>query len=146
MKKVIPTSAMFLLLVATAAWCRTNQISLQDLKTTAESAKTTDQPKLFIEIAERQLAAADKLYTAGQPDQAQAAINDVVTYSQKAAKAATDSGKHLKKTEIAVRKMSQRLKDMKPTVSFEDRQPVQNAIDQLQQVSEQLFNRMFSHH
>jgi hypothetical protein len=67
----------------------------------------------------------------------------VATFSEKARDAASKSGKKLKPTEIAVRKMAHKLRDMKRTLSFEDQAPVQDAIDRLEHVRTDLLTRMF---
>lgn len=141
--KVVARAAVLLILSGMIWSASARELTLAELKAKAESAKPADQPKLFTEIARRELDAVDKQYKDGQSEQAQTSLKEVVSYSERAGKASTESGKHLKGTEIEVRKMTQRLKDMKPTVSFEDRPPIQDAIDHLEHVSDLLFKRMF---
>ena len=117
--------------------------TLAELITRAESSKLEDRPHLYTEIARRQVKAADELYSAGKPEEARTAVHDVVEYSDKASDAATSSGKKLKDTEIAVRKMVARLRDIKRTVAFEDQAPIQEAVDHLEQVRTQLLSQMF---
>ncbi len=117
--------------------------TLQDLIARAESARVDDRPGLYIEIAERQLKSADEFYTAGKVDYARTAVNDVVTYSEKAHDAATQSGKKLKNVEIAFRKMAGRLRDIKRGLNFEDQPPVQAAADRLENLRTDLLSRMF---
>jgi len=78
--------------------------TLQELIARADSARPEDRPGLYIEIAQRQLKSSDELYTAAKVEDARAAVNDVVTYSEKAHDAAIQSGKKLKGTEINLRK------------------------------------------
>ena len=94
--------------------------TLQELMARAESARVEDRPALCLEIAERQLKSADELYTAGKVDDAQAALKDVVTYSEKAHDAAIQSGKKVKNAEIAFRKMAAKLRDIKRSLNFDD--------------------------
>jgi len=117
--------------------------TLQDLIARAESARVDDRPGLYIEIADRQLKSADEFYTAGKVDYARTAVNDVVTYSEKAHDAATQSGKKLKNVEIAFRKMAGRLRDIKRGLNFEDQPPVQAAADRLENLRTDLLSRMF---
>jgi len=49
----------------------------------------------------------------------------------------------LKDTEIALRKMSQRLRDLKRGLPYEDQGPVQGAADRLEQMRTELLGRMF---
>jgi hypothetical protein len=117
--------------------------TLAELITRAESSKLDDRPHLYTEIARRQVKAADQLYAAGKPEEARAAVRDVVEYSDKASDAATHSGKKLKDTEIAVRKMVARLRDIKRTLAFEDQASVDEAVNHLEQVRTQLLSQMF---
>jgi len=98
---------------------------------------------LCVEIAERQLKSADELYTAGKVDDARTALQDVVTYSEKAHDAAIQSGKKVKNTEIAFRKMAAKLRDIKRSVNFDDQAPVQAAADRLESLRTDLLSHMF---
>ena len=117
--------------------------TLAELIARAEASKLDDRPHLYAEIARRQVKAADQLYVAGNPEEARAAVRDVVEYSDKASDAATHSGKKLKDTEIAVRKIVARLRDIKRTVAFEYQAPIEEAVDHLEQVRTQLLSQMF---
>ena len=117
--------------------------SLKALEARAEAARPQDQPALYTEIAERQVVAADHLYNAGRVDDAVAAVKDVVKYSEKARDAAVKTGKRLKQTEIVVRKMAAKLRDVKRSLSFEDQPPVQEAVDHLESVRTDLQAHMF---
>ena len=117
--------------------------TLQDLMARAESARVEDRPALCVEIAERQLKSADELYTAGKVDDAGAAVKDVVTYSEKAHDAAIQSGKKVKNTEIAFRKMATKLRDIKRSLNFDDQAPVQAAADLLESLRTDLLSHMF---
>jgi polyhydroxyalkanoate synthesis regulator phasin len=129
--------------VLTALALAAKEQSLQELIARAKTAPLKDQASLYIEIAERQLKSADELYNAGKVDEARAAVADVVDYSQKAHDAAIQSGKKLKGTEMASRKMSHRLRDMKRTLNFEDQAPVQAAADRLESLAQDLLSHMF---
>src|SRR5512132_1343213 len=83
--------------------------TLEQLKARAETVAGKQQIELMTEIAERQLKVTDESYSAGNPEQAQAALPDVVNYGVRAAKEATNTGKRMKQTEIALRKIADRL-------------------------------------
>lgn len=117
--------------------------TIPQLISRAESARLEDRPQIYAEIAERQLRNADQFYTEGKADEAQAAVQAVVSYSDKAADAASKSGKKLKNTEIAVRKMAEKLRDIKRSLAFDDQPPVQSAIEHLEGLRTDLLNRMF---
>jgi polyhydroxyalkanoate synthesis regulator phasin len=119
------------------------QETLQELIARADSARVEDQPALYVDIAERQLKSADDLYTAGKVEEARAAVQDVVTYSEKAHDAAIQSGKKLKNTEIAFRKMAAKLRDIKRSLNFDDQPPVEAAADRLENLRTELLSHMF---
>jgi len=119
------------------------QESVQEMITRAEAAKLEDRPALFVEIAWRQLKSADELYTAGKVQDAQTALKDVVSCSEKAHDAAIQSGKRLKNTEIDFRKMAAKLRDIKRSLNFDDQAPVQAAADRLENLRTDLLSHMF---
>jgi len=130
------------LLVGLTAFAEKEE-SLQQLIARADKAHADDRPALYIEVAERQLKAADSSYTSGNTVEANAAIQDVGAYSGKAHDAAVQYPKKLKATEISLRKMAARLRDMKRTLSFEDQAPVQAVVDRLESLRTDLQKRMF---
>ena len=136
------TIAAVLLAISLLAFAYKTE-TLQELMARAESAKVEDRPALCVEIAERQLKSADELYTAGKVDDARTALQDVVTYSEKAHDAAIQSGKKVKNTEIALRKMAAKLRDIKRSLNFEDQAPVQAAADRLESLRTDLLSHMF---
>jgi len=119
------------------------ETTIEEMAAHADAAPVGDRPALYIEIAERELKMADEAYTAGKVDEGQKAVQNIVTYSEKAQDASVQSGKRLKGTEIALRKMSAKLKDMKRTLSFEDQAPVQAAADRLEALRTDILQRMF---
>jgi hypothetical protein len=137
------TTIAALLLTASVLASASKQETLQEQIARAESARVEDQPALYIEISERQLKTADELYTAGKVEDARTAVNDVVTYSEKAHDAAIQSDKKLKNTEIAYRKMATKLRDIKRSLNFDDQAPVQAAADRLETLRDDLLAHMF---
>ena len=117
--------------------------TLAGLKARADSARPEDRPPLYVEIAHSQLRNADKLYNDGNVEQARAAVEDIVTYSEKARDSATQSKKHLKSVEISVRKMAEKLRDIRRTLNLEDQPPVDAAIRRLEDIRTTLLEAMF---
>jgi hypothetical protein len=109
----------------------------------AKSAPIEQQPRVCAEIAELELEVADQLYSADQVEKARAAVGEVVSYADKASAASIQSGKRLKDTEIAMRKMSVKLRDMKRKLTFEDQAPLQAASDHLETLRTGLLAHMF---
>ena len=119
------------------------QPTIEELKARVPNASIADRPGLCVHISELQTDAADRLYVAGDSEKAQAALADVVAFSESARDYSIQSHKHEKQTEIAIRKMAHKLADIKHTVSHEDQAQVQNAIDRLQRIRDDLLAAMF---
>jgi L-lactate utilization protein LutB len=138
--RLILATLLAMLLPAVA---RTDE-SIEQLVARAESARPEDRPPLYVEAARRQLEAADQSYTAGKIEAAHQALQDVAAYSDKARDAALQSNKKLKDTEIAMRKMASRLRDMERNVAFDEQPSVHATADHLEQIRTELLNRMFA--
>ena len=117
--------------------------SVADLKSRADAAQGSERVTLSLEYAHRQLEEANNLYSQGDVDKAAAEINEVVAYSRQAADAASASGKRLKQTEIELRKLEHRMRDIGQSLSIDDRPPVEKAVQELEHVRADLLARMF---
>jgi hypothetical protein len=136
--------ALCLLLFALAANCVARDETVAELKARLQSARSEDRPGLCVHIAELQARAADKLYNDGHVEEARAAVEDAADYFEKARDAAITTKSHLKNVEIDARKTSDKLRDMKRTLAFEDQAPVEKAIRRIEDVRTSLLNEMFS--
>jgi hypothetical protein len=137
------TLILALVIVALPALASAKDESIPQLIARAEASRPEDRPQIYAEIAERHLRNADQLFNEGKVEDAQTAVQDVVSYSDKAADASAKTGKKLKNTEIALRKMSEKLRDIKRSLAFEDQPPVQRAVEHLESLRTELLNRMF---
>lgn len=117
--------------------------TVEELKARLSSASIRDRPHLCVEIAEKQLAEADKFYAASEVEKGQAALTDVVAFSELARDYAIQSHKYQKQTEIATRSMTRRLTDLLHSLAHDERVPVQDAITRLQRVRDDLLAAMF---
>ena len=135
--------SLLVLLMASSLVFAFKEQSVQELIARAESARLEDRPGLYLEIMEKQLKAADELYGDGKVNDATQALNDVVTYSDKARDAAIAVPKKLKGMEIAFRKGAAKLRDLKRTLNFDDQAPVQSAVDHLERSRTEMLSHMF---
>lgn len=142
MMRMRVTLFMLVAAISLAVFARTDE-TLQQMIARADSAPPGERPALYIHIAREQADAADKAYQAGNADAGNAALNDVVTYAGKATDSATSTGKRLKDTEIAVRKMAEKFHDVKHNLPFDDQAPVQEAIDKLEKMRTEMLSAMF---
>jgi len=118
-------------------------LTIDELKGRVASTGIAERPALCIQISERELDAADKLYAAGDDAKAQAALVDVAAFSELARDYAIQSHKHEKQSEIAVRKMAHKLADLKHAVAHEEQERVQDTINRLERVRDDLLAAMF---
>jgi hypothetical protein len=117
--------------------------TLDQLIARAEAARPEDRPVLYLEIARQKAESADQFYHAGNADAGNAALQDVVNFSHKASQASIETGKRLKNTEIGLRKMAEKFRDLKRTVAFEDQAPIQQTMDELEKMRTDLLSAMF---
>ncbi len=133
---------IFLLLIASGQILARN-VTIDELKGRVAGTRIGERPALCLEISERELNAANQAYAAGDNAKAEAALSDVAAYSELARDYAIQSHKHEKQSEIAVRKMTRKLADLKHTVAHEEQKGVQDTIDRLQHVRDDLLGAMF---
>lgn len=117
--------------------------TLQELVARADSAKTDQQPKLYMDAAELQHKAATAALKANRRDEFHTDLNDIVQYCDKAQGAAIKSKKHVKDTEIRIRRISGHLKEMKLDADVDEQPTVQKAIDQLEHFRTELLLSLF---
>jgi len=142
MYKRIGTIALMLAVIAGLALAKKEE-TLEQLAARADSAHADQQPNLCMEVAERALKEGTDAYNANQYVQFRTNLEQVVTYSDKAHAAAMTSKKHVKGTEIKIRKISERLRDLKLNVSYDDEATIQAAIDKLERFRTELLKSMF---
>jgi hypothetical protein len=140
MRALLQTAAVFLA-ISTFVLAATE--SLADLKSKANLAHGGDQAKFSMEYAHRLLEDSNALFTKGDVDKAQAEIREIVDYARIGANAAASSGKRQKQTEISLRELGKRMHDIGETLAFEDRGPVKEAVDEIEQVRSDLLAKMF---
>lgn len=113
------------------------------LKARISSASVGERPHLCVEVAQIRLNEADKLYAAGDTDKAQAALTDVVAYSELARDYSIQSHKYQKQSEIAVRGMTRKLTDILHTLGQADQGAIKDAVNRLNKVRDDLLAAMF---
>jgi len=138
------TILVFLIVSTLVVYATAKDETVDELKARFESARPEDRPGLAIRIAQHQLRNADKLYGEGNIEQGRVAVDDIVSYSEKARDAATETKKHLKNIEIDARKMAEKLRDIKRTLAFEDQPPIEQAIRRLEDIRTSLLQEMFT--
>ncbi len=141
MRKLVGALLLLALAVGTAALGA--EETTEELIARASVARADQQPDLYMEVAQRELRAATDANKADKDSEFLAAVEQIVKYSDIAHAAAIHSGKHLKNTEIKIREIVLRLRDVKLNVDVDEQPPVQSAIDQMEGFRTELLNGMF---
>jgi ferredoxin-NADP reductase len=119
------------------------QPTVDELKARISSAAVPDKPHLCLQVARLQLDAADKLYSAGEIEKAQADLTDVVAYSELARDYSIQSHKYQKQAEITVRTITRRLTELLHTLDQPEQVAVKDAVKRLDKVRDDLLASMF---
>jgi hypothetical protein len=144
MRRRFPSRFLVVLfLVAFASATSREDLTVDQLKARVSAASVSDKVHLCVQIAEKQLETVDKFYTAGDLDQAQPALTDVVSFSELARDYSIQSKKHQKQTEISIRAMTRKLNDILHLLSHDDQAPVRDAITHLEKARDDLLTSMF---
>ena len=143
--RLVPCALPVLLLCATAGAqpVPRNEPTVDELKARIASASPGDKVHLCVQVAEKRLDEADKLYAASDIQKGQEALADVVSFSEQARDYSLQSRKHQKQTEIAMRNMTRKLNNILHTLGHDDQAPVQDAITRIERVRDDLLSSMF---
>jgi hypothetical protein len=117
--------------------------TIEELKSRVAGVSIQDRSPLCIEISERELRDATASYAAGDSDKGQAELADVSSFSGLARDYAIQSHRNLKKSEIAIRKMTRKLTNLKHMAVQEDQKQIQDTIDRLEAIRDDLLAAMF---
>ena len=114
----------------------------EQLKARAAAAEENKQPKLYLELAQRQLTDADQAYNTSA-DQAKAILDEAIQSAQKAAETSVKTGKDLKKVEIGLREIGKKLDNLSRSWALDDRPPIKDGMQKVDEARTTLLNRMF---
>ena len=118
--------------------------TLEQLIARADAARPDQQPDLYVEIAERQMKSLLDASHDERWAEFRVTLQDVIKYCDRAQVTAIQSKKKVKRTEIKIRQISVRLRNMKFDVDADDQPSVQAAVDKLEHFRAELFKSMFS--
>ena len=141
---IIPIVATCVLFSAVMAPAVNKKGTIPELKERLEkTTKPKDRVELAMVIVERQYDAADKAYAAGKTDEGQKDLADVEQYGVLAAQEAAKSRERMKKTEIALRKIEDRLDNLAKSVDLDYRAAVRDTLNKLEKARNALLMKMF---
>jgi hypothetical protein len=134
---------LLLCTIASAKPVPRTESTVEELKARIAAAKPSDKVNLCVQVAEKRLDEADKLYAASDIQKGQEALTDVASFSEQARDYSIQSRKHQKQTEIAMRNMTRRLNNILHILGHDDQAPVQDAINRIERVRDDLLSSMF---
>ena len=144
--RTLVSHGLSLLLVCTVANARPvprTESTVEELKARIATAKPSDKVNLCVQVAERRLDEANKLYAASDIQKGQDALADVASFSEQARDYSLQSKKHQKPTEIAMRNMTRKLNNLLHTLGHDDQAAVQDVINRVERVRDDLLSSMF---
>lgn len=139
---MFPALLLVSVMLAASALMAGDDETIQELIAKAQATPSA-QAELYAKVSRKQVELANDYFNQGDSAKGQAAVRDAVTYAQKALDSARQIPKHLKQTDITLRKTSRRLNDVARTLAFEERPPVTQAVDQIEDIREQILAIMF---
>jgi DNA repair photolyase len=142
MRKHVGVVVVLLLAVSSPSFGKRDE-TIEQLTARAEAAPLQQQSDLFLEVAERELKLATEAFKADKREEGRTALEQIVKYSDKAHSAAIASRKRIKHTEIKLRQISGRLRDIKMNVDVDDQAQVQATIGKLEDFRSELLKSMF---
>jgi hypothetical protein len=142
MKRCVGLILLFLVVAGLAA-VGAEQETLEQLIARANAASPGQQPDLYLEVADREVKAATDSYKTNKPEDGRSALRQIVNYADQAHAMVLKSGKKLPHTEIKIRRMAARLRDLKQNVDADEQAGVQDAIDKLEAFRTDLLRAMF---
>jgi len=111
---------------------------VERLKTKAESMKDYERGKIYSEIARELTEQASRQFAEGDEVAALRSVAEVVEFAEKASSAAKLRNKKTKDTEINLRKTARRLEEVSKTLTLEDRPPIEEAMQKVDEIRKEL--------
>ena len=119
------------------------QLEADRLKASAEASTGEACTEVCLGAAQKLTELSNQNFTDGHVEVAQAYMRDAGKYAEKAGRESISSRKRQKKTEIGLRKLTKRMKDIEKTLNFEDRPPVEQIVKSIEAVRADLLSSIF---
>src|SRR5262245_23364440 len=135
------------LLLGTGGVClvdKTLQQKIDEKLAKAEHMDEGDRGRIYSEVAVQQVDLANGLFTAGDSEKGQQAVTQAVEVAKKASASAKIKKNKIKQTEIYLRECSRRLEELARTVTALEREPIQQAATQVENLRTELLDTMFA--
>ena len=130
---------------ATAPAKSQNVEELEKAKAKADRASAHDKCYDSVEVVRALVEVANDQFNAGDVEQAQQTVKEIVNYADQAREASQHSGHKLKQSEITLRKAQRRLDDIRRSLPFEDQATVEAALKQLEADRQEILHQVLLH-
>ena len=117
--------------------------TVPQLMAKADAASAGQQADLCMEVAEREVKVAVEAFKTNKIDEGRDSLQQIVKYADKGHSAAMQSGKRLKHTEIKLRQVALRLRDLKSNLEVDDQPLAQATVDKLEDFRTEILKSMF---
>jgi predicted HTH domain antitoxin len=117
--------------------------TVQQLMAKADAASGGQQADLCMEVSEREVKVAVEAFKGNKIDEGRDSLQQIVKYAEKGHSAAMHSGKRLKHTEIKLRQIALRLRDLKSNLEVDDQPLAQATVDKLENFRTEILKSMF---
>jgi hypothetical protein len=136
--------AILILILSAGLFCVARQEeTLPQLMAKADAASSGQQADLCMEVAEREVKVAVESFKSNKIDEGRDSLQQIVKYADKGHSAAMQSGKRLKHTEIKLRQVALRLRDLKSNLEVDDQPLAQATVDKLEDFRTEILKSMF---
>jgi predicted HTH domain antitoxin len=141
MNKVL--TILFIVFSASLFSLARQEDTVPQLMAKADAASAGQQADLCMEVAEREVKVAVEAFKANKIDEGRDSLQQIVKYADKGHSAAMQSGKRLKHTEIKLRQVALRLRDLKSNLEVDDQPLAQATVDKLENFRTEILKSMF---
>ena len=141
MNKVL--TILFFVLSASLFGLARQEDTVPQLMAKADAASAGQQADLCMEVAEREVKVAVEAFKTNKIDEGRDSLQQIVKYADKGHSAAMQSGKRLKHTEIKLRQVALRLRDLKSNLEVDDQPLAQATVDKLEDFRTEILKSMF---
>jgi predicted HTH domain antitoxin len=141
MNKVL--TILFIVFSASLFSLARQEDTVPQLMAKADAASAGQQADLCMEVAEREVKVAVEAFKANKIDEGRDSLQQIVKYADKGHSAAMQSGKRLKHTEIKLRQIALRLRDLKSNLEVDDQPLAQATVDKLENFRTEILKSMF---
>src|SRR2546421_8476809 len=139
-----------LILLCSLGWTQIQQKTaagdeLEKVKARVEHASERDRCYDNVEVVRALVEVATEQFNAGYADAGQKTVKESIEYADRARDASQHSGHKLKQAEITLRKAQRRLDDLRHTLAFEDKEPVEGALKQIEADRQEILRQVMLH-